>query len=123
MDFYEVCQRIVGLHESIFASALLEEGVIRAIRIKSGEQLERQRLDTIMAQFWRGSAFFRESEALFGIMQHLVVHYNNADVMMFSVILNGRQFRLAVFAKHGYVHEELVEKIANYLVDLKAHKT
>jgi len=116
----ELCSQFAKLHNSIIGVVLAEGGSVRAANVKSGASLPNQaKLETLIAQSELVRNVFRKNEDYFGTLHFITASYNNADIFLFTISINARNFVLAIIVSPPYVHEEIVGKIRQYFGEVR----
>jgi hypothetical protein len=112
MDGIHVCKEIADLQDNIVSAEIVEKGITIAAHIKSGTLTKLERLFALTELYM--SILQANTEHL-GRPHYLMAHNDNIDLFFFPVVVNGRKMILVVRASVPYIHEEIVNKLREYV--------
>jgi hypothetical protein len=116
MDGIQVCKEIAGLHDSIVGTEIVEKGVTIAAHTKSGTL---SKLEKLFAQTELYISTLQANTEHLGRPHYLMAHNDNTDLFFFPIVVNGRKMILVVRASVPYTHEEIVNKMREYIGKLR----
>ncbi|MDQ4050059.1 MAG: hypothetical protein M3115_01670 [Thermoproteota archaeon] len=116
MDGTHLCKEITNLHDDIASAEIVEKGVTIASHIKSGTLTKLERLFSLTELYM--STLQANAEYL-GRPHYLLAHNDNTDLFFFSVVVNGRKMLLVVRVFVPYTHDEIVNKMREYVGNLR----
>ena len=112
MDGTHVCKEIAVLHDSIVSAEIVEKGITIAAHVKSGTLTKLERL---FAQTELYMNILNANSEHLGKPHYLMAHNDNTDLFFFPIVVNGRKMILVVRASVPYIHEEIVNKMREYI--------
>jgi hypothetical protein len=112
MDGIHVCKEIADLHDNIVSAEIVEKGITIASHVKSGTLTKLERL---FVQTELYMSILQANAELLGRPHYLMAHNDNTDLFFFPIIVNGRKMILVVRASVPYSHEEIVNKMREYV--------
>jgi hypothetical protein len=113
MDGTQVCKEIANLHDNIVSAEIVEKGVTIAAHIKKSGTLPK--LERLFAQTELYMSILQANAEHLGRPHYLMAHNDNTDLFFFPVVVNGRKMILVVRASVPYSHEEIVNKMREYV--------
>ena len=116
MNGIQICKEIVGLHNSIVGTEIVEKGVTIAEHAKSGTL---SKLEKLFAQTELYMNILQTNTEKLGRPHYLMSHNDNIDLFFFPIVINGRKMILVVRASVPYIHEEIVNKMREYVGKLR----
>jgi hypothetical protein len=112
MDGIYICKEIASLHDNIASAEIVEKGVTIASHVKSGTL---PRLERLFAQTELYMSILQANAEHLGRPHYLMAHNDRTDLFFFPIVINGRKMVLVVRASIPYTHEEIVNKLREYL--------
>ena len=112
MDGIRICKEIAGLHDSIVGIEIVEKGCTIAAHAKSGTLSKLEKLFTQTELYMSTLQAYTEH---LGRPHYLMAHNDNTDLFFFPIVVNGRKMILVVRASVPYDHEEIVNKMREYI--------
>jgi hypothetical protein len=112
MDGIYICKEIANLHDNIASAEIVEKGVTIASHVKSGTL---PRLERLFAQTELYMSILQANAEHLGRPHYLMAHNDRTDLFFFPIVINGRKMVLVVRASISYTHEEIVNKLREYL--------
>jgi hypothetical protein len=112
MDGIHVCKEIADLHDNIVSAEIVEKGITIAAHIKSGTLTKLERLFALTELYMN---ILQSNAEHLGRPHYLMAHNDNTDLFFFPVVVNGRKMILVVRASVPYIHEEIVNKLREYV--------
>ena len=112
MDGTHVCKEIADLHDNIVSAEIVEKGVTIAAHVKSGTL---PKLERLFAQTELYMNTLQANTEHLGRPHYLMAHNDNTDLFFFPIVVNGRKMILVVRASVPYSHEEIVNKLREYV--------
>jgi hypothetical protein len=116
MDGIQVCKEIAGLHDSIVGTEIVEKGVTIAEHARSGTL---SKLEKLFAQTELYMSVLQVNSEKVGRPHYLMAHNDSIDLFFFPIVVNGRKMILVVRASVPYIHEEIVNKMREYVGKLR----
>jgi hypothetical protein len=116
MDGIQVCKEIAGLHDSIVGTEIVEKGVTIAAHAKSGTL---SKMEKLFAQTELYMSTLQTNTEHLGRPHYLMAHNDITDLFFFPIVVNGRKMILVVRASVPYTHEEIVNKMREYIGKLR----
>jgi hypothetical protein len=116
MDGIQVCKEIADLHDSIVGTEIVEKGVTIAAHAKSGTL---SKLEKLFAQTELYMSTLQANTEHLGRPHYLMAHNDSTDLFFFPIVVNGRKMILVVRASVPYTHEEIVNKMREYIGKLR----
>ena len=116
MDGIQVCKEIVGLHNSIVGTEIVEKGITIAEHAKSGTL---SKLENLFALTEHYMSILQVNTEKLGRPHYLMAHNDNIDLFFFPIVINGRKMILVVRASVPYIYEEIVNKMREYVGKLR----
>jgi len=116
MDGIQVCKEIAGLHDSIVGTEIVEKGVTIAEHAKSGTL---SKLEKLFAQTELYMSVLQVNTEKVGRPHYLMAHNDSIDLFFFPIVVNDRKMILVVRASVPYIHEEIVNKMREYVGKLR----
>jgi hypothetical protein len=116
MDGNQICKEIVSLHDSIVGTEIVEKGVTIAAHAKSGIL---SKLEKLFVQTELYMSTLQANTEHLGRPHYLMAHNDNTDLLFFPIAVNGRKMILVVRASVPYMHEEIVNKMREYIGRLR----
>ncbi|HEY1211805.1 MAG TPA: hypothetical protein VGE82_02570 [Nitrososphaera sp.] len=116
MNGIQICKEIVGLHNSIVGTEIVEKGVTIAEHAKSGTL---SKLEKLFAQTELYMNILQTNTEKLGRPHYLMAHNDNIDLFFFPIVINGRKMILVVRASVPYTYEEIVNKMREYVGKLR----
>ncbi|HEV3433356.1 MAG TPA: hypothetical protein VG098_05140 [Nitrososphaera sp.] len=116
MDGTLLCKEITNLHDDIASAEIVEKGITIASHIKSGTL---PKLERLFAQTELYMNTLQANAEHLGRPHYLLAHNDNTDLFFFSVVVNGRKMILVVRVSVPYTYEEIVNKMREYVGNLK----
>jgi hypothetical protein len=116
MDGIQVCKEIADLHDSIVGTEIVEKGVTIAAHAKSGTLTK---LEKLFAQTELYVSTLQANAEHLGRPHYLMAHNDSIDLFFFPIVVNGRKMILVVRASVPYIHEEIVNKMREYIGKLR----
>ena len=116
MDGTQICREIADLHDSIVGTEIVEKGVTIAAHVKSGTLTKLEKL-FIQTEFYM-NVLSTNAEHL-GRPHYLLAHNDSTDLFFFPIVVNGRKMILVVRASVPYNHEEIINKMREYIGRLR----
>ena len=112
MDGIHVCKEIADLHDNIVSAEIVEKGITIAAHIKSGTLTKLERLFALTELYM---SILQSNAEHLGRPHYLMAHNDNTDLFFFPVVVNGRKMILVVRVSVPYSHEEIVNKMREYV--------
>jgi hypothetical protein len=116
MDGTHVCKEIVNLHDNIVSAEIVENGVTIASHVKSGTL---PKLERLFAQTELYMSTLQTNAEHLGRSHYLMAHNDSTDLFFFPIVVNGRKMILVVRTSVPYTHEEIVNKMREYVGKLR----
>jgi hypothetical protein len=116
MDGTHLCKEIANLHDDIVSAEIVEKGVTIAAYIKSGILPKMERL---FAQTELYMSILQANAEHLGRPHYLMAHNDNTDLFFFPIVVNGRKMILVVRASVPNTHDEIVNKMREYVGNLR----
>ncbi len=116
MDGTLLCKEITNLHDDIASAEIVEKGITIASHIKSGTL---PKLERLFAQTELYINTLQANAEHLGRLHYLLAHNDNTDLFFFSVVVNGRKMILVVRVSVPYTYEEIVNKMREYVGNLR----
>jgi hypothetical protein len=116
MDGTHVCKEIVNLHDNIVSAEIVEKGVTIASHVKSGTL---PKLERLFAQTELYISTLQTNAEHLGRSHYLMAHNDSTDLFFFPIVVNGRKMILVVRTSVPYTHEEIVNKMREYVGKLR----
>ena len=116
MDGTLLCKEIANLHDDIVSAEIVEKGVTIAAYIKSGILPKMERL---FAQTELYMSILQANAEHLGRPHYLMAHNDNTDLFFFPIVVNGRKMILVVRASVPNTHDEIVNKMREYVGNLR----
>jgi hypothetical protein len=116
MDGFQICKEIVGLHDGIVGAEIAEKGATVAAHAKSGSF---PKLERLLVQTELYISILQMGQEQLGRPHYLMAHNDNIDLYFFPVIINGRKMILVVRVAVPYEHDQLVNKVREYIGKLR----
>jgi hypothetical protein len=116
MDGTHLCKEITNLHDDIVSAEIVEKGITIASHIKSGTL---PKLERLFAQTELYMNTLQANAEHLGRPHYLLAHNDNTDLFFFSVVVNGRKMILVVRVSIPYTYEEIVNKMREYVGNLR----
>jgi hypothetical protein len=116
MDGIQVCKEIADLHDSIVGTEIVEKGVTIAAHAKSGTLTK---LEKLFAQTELYVSTLQANAEHLGRPHYLMAHNDSTDLFFFPIVVNGRKMILVVRASVPYIHEEIINKMREYIGKLR----
>jgi hypothetical protein len=116
MDGDHICKEIANLHDNIVSAEIVEKGVTIAAHVKSGTL---PKLERLFAQTELYMNTLQANTEHLGKPHYLMAHNDNMDLFFFPTVINGRKMILAVRTSVPYTHEEIVNKLREYVGKLR----
>ena len=116
MDGNQICKEIVSLHDSIVGTEIVEKGATIASHAKSGIL---SKLEKLFVQTELYMSTLQANTEHLGRPHYLMAHNDNTDLFFFPIAVNGRKMILVVRASVPYMHEEIVNKMREYIGKLR----
>ncbi len=116
MDGNQICKEIVSLHDSIVGTEIVEKGVTIAAHAKSGIL---SKLEKLFVQTELYMSTLQTNAEHLGRPHYLLAHNDNTDLFFFSIIVNGRKMILGVRVSVPYTYDEIVNKMREYVGNLR----
>ncbi len=116
MDGTHLCKEIANLHDNIVSVEIVEKGVTIAAHAKSGTL---PKLERLFAQTELYMSTLQANTEYLGRPHYLMAHNDSMDVFFFPIVVNGRKMFLVVRTSVPYTHEEIVNKLREYVGKLR----
>ena len=116
MDGTHICKEIANLHDNILSVEIVEKGITIAAHIKSGTL---PKLERLFAQTELYMSTLQANAEHLGRLHYLMAHNDSMDLFFFAIVVNGRKMILVVRASVPYTHEEIVNKMREYVGKLR----
>jgi hypothetical protein len=116
MDGDHICKEIANLHDNILSAEIVEKGVTIAAHVKSGTL---PKLERLFAQTELYMNTLQANTEHLGKPHYLMAHNDSMDLFFFPTVINGRKMILAVRTSVPYTHEEIVNKLREYVGKLR----
>jgi hypothetical protein len=116
MDGVQTCREIADLHDSIVGTEIVEKGITIAAHVKSGTLTKLEKL-FVQTELYMNT-LYANAEHL-GRPHYLLTHNDRMDLFFFPVVINGRKMVLVIRTSAPYNHEEIVDKIREYIGRLR----
>jgi hypothetical protein len=116
MDGDHICKEIANLHDNIVSAEIVEKGVTIAAHVKSGTL---PKLERLFAQTELYMNTLQANTEHLGKPHYLMAHNDSMDLFFFPTVINGRKMILAVRTSVPYTHEEIVNKLREYVGKLR----
>lgn len=116
MDGTHICREIANLHDNIVSAEIVEKGVTIASHVKSGILLKLERL---FAQTELYMNTLQANTDHLGRPHYLIAHNDSIDLFFFPIVINGRKMILVVRTSVPYTHDEIVNKLREYVGQLR----
>jgi hypothetical protein len=116
MDGTHICKEIANLHDNIVSAEIVEKGVTIASHVKSGTL---PKLERLFAQTELYMNTLQANAEHLGIPHYLMAHNDSMDLFFFPIVINGRKMVLVVRTSVPNTHEEIVNKLREYVGKLK----
>jgi len=116
MDGDHICKEIANLHDNIVSAEIVEKGVTIAAHVKSGTLPKLERLFA-QTEFYMNT--LQANTEHLGKPHYLMAHNDSMDLFFFPTVINGRKMILAVRTSVPYTHEEIVNKLREYVGKLR----
>ena len=116
MDGTQLCKELTNLHDDIVSAEIVEKGVTIASHIKSGTL---PKLERLFVQTELYIATLQANAEHLGRPHYLMAHNDNTDLFFFSIVINGRKMILVVRVSAPYVYDDIVDKIREYVGNLR----
>src|SRR5687768_17918854 len=117
MDGTQVCKEIANLHDNIVSAEIVEKGVTIAAHIKKSGTLPK--LERLFAQTELYMSILHANAEHLGRPHYLMAHNDSIGLFFFPIVVNGRKMILAVRASVPYTHDEIVNKMREYVGKLR----
>jgi hypothetical protein len=116
LDGTYICKEIANLHDNIISAEIVEKGVTIAAHVKSGTL---PKLERLFAQTELYMSALQANAEHLGRPHYLMAHHDSTDLFFFPIVVNGRKMILVVRASVPYTHEEIVNKMREYVGKLR----
>ncbi len=116
MDGTYICKEIANLHNNIISAEIVEKGITIAAHVKSGTL---PKLERLFAQTELYMNTLQANTEHLGRPHYLMAHNDSMDLFFFPIVINGRKMVLAVRISVPYTHEEIVDKLREYVGNLR----
>ncbi|MDQ3882798.1 MAG: hypothetical protein M3243_01945 [Thermoproteota archaeon] len=116
MDGIYICKEIATLHDSIVSVEIVEKGIPIAAHSKSDTL---PKLERLFAQTELYMNTLQASTEHLGKPHYLMAHNNSMDLFFFPIVINGRKMVLVVRTSVPNTHEEIVDKLREYVGNLR----
>jgi hypothetical protein len=116
MDGDHICKEIANLHDNIVSAEIVEKGVTIAAHVKSGTL---PKLERLFAQTELYMNTLQANTEHLGKPHYLMAHNDSMDLFFFPTVINGRKMILAIRTSVPYAHEEIVNKLREYVGKLR----
>jgi hypothetical protein len=116
MDGDHICKEIANLHDNIVSAEIVEKGVTIAAHVKSGTL---PKLERLFAQTELYMNTLQANTEHLGKPHYLMAHNDSMDLFFFPTVINGRKMILAIRTSVPYTHEEIVNKLGEYVGKLR----
>jgi hypothetical protein len=116
MDGTHICKEIANLHDNIVSAEIVEKGVTIAAHVKSGTL---PKLERLFAQTELYMNTLQANTEHLGRPHYLMAHNDSMDLFFFPIVINGRKMVLVVRISVPYAHEEIVNKLREYVGKLR----
>jgi hypothetical protein len=116
MDGDHICKEIANLHDNIVSAEIVEKGVTIAAHVKSGTL---PKLERLFAQTELYMNTLQANTEHLGKPHYLMAHNDSMDLFFFPTVINGRKMILAIRTSVPYTHEEIVNKLREYVGKLR----
>lgn len=116
MDGTHICKEIANLHDNIVSAEIVEKGVSIAAHVKSGTLPKLERLFA-QTEFYMNT--LQANTEHLGRPHYLMAHNDSMDLFFFPIVINGRKMILVVRTSVPYTHEEIVNKLREYVGKLR----
>jgi hypothetical protein len=116
MDGTHICKEIANLHDNIVSAEIVEKGVTIAAHVKSGTL---PKLERLFAQTELYMNTLQANIEHLGRPHYLMAHNDSMDLFFFPIVINGRKMVLVVRTSVPYAHEEIVNKLREYVGKLR----
>jgi hypothetical protein len=116
MDGIYICKEIATLHDSIVSVEIVEKGIPIAAHSKSDTL---PKLERLFAQTELYMNTLQASTEHLGKSHYLMAHNNSMDLFFFPIVINGRKMVLVVRTSVPNTHEEIVDKLREYVGNLR----
>jgi hypothetical protein len=116
MDGTQICREIADLHDSIVGTEIVEKGVTIAAHAKSGTLSKMEKLFA-QTEFYMNT--LQANADHLGRPHYLMAHNDITDLFFFPMVVNGRKMILVVRVSVPYTHEEIVNKMREYIGKLR----
>jgi hypothetical protein len=116
MDGTRLCKEIANLQDNIVSAEIVEKGVTIAAHTKSGKL---STLGRLFAQTELYMDILQANSEHLGKPHYLMAHNDSTDLFFFSIVVNGRKMILVVRVSVPYTHEEIANKMREYMGNLR----
>ena len=116
MDGIHLCKEITNMHDSIVSAEIAEKGITIASHVKSGTL---PKLERLFAQTELYMNTLQANTEHLGRPHYLMAHNDSMDLFFFPIVINGRKMVLVVRTSVPYAHEEIVNKLREYVGKLR----
>lgn len=116
MDGTHICKEIANLHDNIVSAEIVEKGVTIASHVKSGIL---PKLERLFAQTELYMNTLQANTDHLGRSHYLIAHNDSIDLFFFPIVINGRKMILVVRTSVPYTHDEIVNKLREYVGQLR----
>jgi hypothetical protein len=116
MDGTHICKEIANLHDNIVSAEIVEKGVTIASHVKSGIL---PKLERLFAQTELYMNTLQVNTDHLGRPHYLIAHNDSIDLFFFPIVINGRKMILVVRTSVPYTHDEIVNKLREYVGHLR----
>src|ERR671913_666043 len=116
LDGTHICKEIANLYDNILSVEIVEKGIAIAAHIKSGTL---PKLERLFAQTELYMSALQANAEHLGRPHYLTAHNDNTDLFFFPIVVNGRKMILVVRASVPNTHEEIVNKMREYVGKLR----
>lgn len=117
MNGFQICKEIAGLHEGIVTAEIAEKGTTIAIYTKKAENIPK--LERLLIQTELYFSILQADQEHLGKPYYVLAHNDNIDLFFFQVIVNGRKMILVVSITVPYEYEQIVNKIREYIGNMR----
>ncbi len=116
MDGTHICKEIANLHDNIVSAEIVEKGVTIAVHVKSSIL---PKLERLFAQTELYMNTLQANTDHLGRPHYLIAHNDSIDLFFFPIVINGRKMILVVRTSVPYTHDEIVNKLREYVGQLR----
>ena len=116
MEGIQLCNEITNLNDEIINTEIVEKRVNIAFHIKS---FILPKLERLFAQTELYMSILQANAEHLGRPHYLLTHNDNTDLFFFSIVVNGRKMILVVRISVPYAYEEIVNKMREYVGNLR----